>query len=377
MRNDCDGLMNILFAYGGTMISPVPRWSLLASAGIRKISDGYDANNVKTYAGLSQTFTTLLVRFRFNVLLGTTRTRSDVFCTCGSPTKSRQHILLECRLLARQRAAVVRLLPAADRTNLAKALQGGQFQNARTRHAYLEALETFPGKAWSLLTRQASHLRQSRLMRSRSGYGDGDVDDDDSSYAEDHNFVIDVTEDDPRIIFEQARQPDQSATLAIPVADVAQSPSQVDPLNWQIDITRDRATSSSDASFPAQQQGSEEEIGLTYGSDDPNNWLIDLASDSSRSEREHRLRTATPLAPPDRSHPAIHDEDLSHVSETSAGRERAVRIPSASDRGADEDEDLIAESEALAEIEFIDLTLTSFPSEEGAEEDDDAVIWDD
>lgn len=102
-------------------------WSLIASTGIRELMIGHGPNHMLTYIGVSGNLAMLLIRFRSNVLVGATRNTSSNLCACGGTSTSRRHILLECRLLARHREAVLRLLPQAERTDLAKVLQGGQF----------------------------------------------------------------------------------------------------------------------------------------------------------------------------------------------------------------------------------------------------------
>ncbi|CDW99331.1 hypothetical protein [Sporisorium scitamineum] len=311
-------------------------WNIIASTGIRAILDGYHADSAKTYIGLTAPLTKLLLRFRSNVLLGTTR-GTTIPCSCGSSSVTRHHIFLECVLPTHQRATVLRLLPPSDRTDLAKILQGGHFVDALKRRLYLAALEAFLERAWQLLLRQSTHLARSRPTRAGLIHDDAVSEPEDSSFAEEFDYVIDITGEEPRAALEPVRQRAQPA----PPRPESPNYSSDNRLNWQIDLTRDGGESDRETSPSAHQVGrsaGEREADGGCASDDPLRWQIDLTKDSSESE--NAVSPGAARATDTATETAADDVALKPLSDV-------------------EDADATSEAEVAAEIELICHRLRS------------------
>ncbi|SPO28301.1 uncharacterized protein UTRI_04698 [Ustilago trichophora] len=129
--------------------------------GHRVVSRSPREKPTKTYAGLRRTTARHLLLWRCNRIPSSREHGRCPECDCGHEERTREHLLLHCKLLEDQRKAVQSFFPPNQRAQLDKLLIGGEWRGEdEKRSRYLAALERLVGDAYRL--RYPNDIRAAR-----------------------------------------------------------------------------------------------------------------------------------------------------------------------------------------------------------------------
>lgn len=126
-------------------------WSHLASHSILATGFTFSKHQMRAYFDLPVPLVKLIIQFRSGSLpTGDHMDRTG--CRCSPDVKTtRDHLLLDCPSLRVYRDAVTRFLPSSEARSRGAILQGGTYEPAERRTAYLLALDRLLTEGYAIL----------------------------------------------------------------------------------------------------------------------------------------------------------------------------------------------------------------------------------